>query len=129
MEGGGILIDLFRHFHPDEPNGMRVLALRARLYTSFVFHARSSIVQVGCSTLAAYTCWETMTNARETNYGARIDYILTTPDLVPDEPSVSAYRFVNCTLLRTVLGSDHCPVQGDLEGRRMRVKRRNSVRG
>ena len=75
----------------------------------------------------AYTCWETMTNARETNYGARIDYILATPALVPGDPSASVHRFVSCTLLRTVLGSDHCPVQGDLEGRRTRRTHRHTV--
>ncbi|GAA95421.1 uncharacterized protein L969DRAFT_92556 [Mixia osmundae IAM 14324] len=49
-----------------------------------------------------YTHWETKINARVTNYGTRLDYILVTPGLLPwiKAADIQAH----------VVGSDHCPV-------------------
>ncbi|KAL7995769.1 putative AP endonuclease 1, endonuclease/exonuclease/phosphatase, Zinc finger, GRF-type [Plasmopara halstedii] len=50
----------------------------------------------------AFTCWNTQTQARQTNYGSRIDYILT---------DVAFLNFVtSCSIDVERLGSDHCPV-------------------
>lgn len=50
----------------------------------------------------AYTCWSTLTSARATNYGTRLDYILVDPRLQP--------FLVECNIRSDMLGSDHCPV-------------------
>lgn len=55
-----------------------------------------------------YTCWNTKTRARETNYGTRIDYILSTIEL-----SVSG--FVDCNIRADIQGSDHCPVEATVK--------------
>ncbi|KAJ8575923.1 hypothetical protein ON010_g3289 [Phytophthora cinnamomi] len=49
-----------------------------------------------------YTCWNTLTGARQTNYGTRLDYILVDPAFLQyiSSCSIEAERF----------GSDHCPV-------------------
>ena len=52
-----------------------------------------------------FTHWETRINARETNYGTRIDYILATPGLLP--------WIKTCEIMPHILGSDHCPVVAD----------------
>ncbi|TEB36838.1 DNase I-like protein [Coprinellus micaceus] len=49
-----------------------------------------------------YTCWNTKINARETNYGTRIDYVLCTPGLLPWIKAGDT--------LPSIKGSDHCPV-------------------
>ncbi|CAL4178860.1 unnamed protein product, partial [Meganyctiphanes norvegica] len=50
----------------------------------------------------AFTCWNTLTNARSTNYGTRIDYIFCDMDFI---------RFIkDSQVLQDVMGSDHCPV-------------------
>ncbi|KAH9933485.1 Endonuclease/exonuclease/phosphatase [Fomitopsis serialis] len=46
-----------------------------------------------------FTCWNTRLQARETNYGARIDYVLVTRGLLP---------------WASLKGSDHCPIYVDL---------------
>ncbi|KAF0690422.1 Aste57867_18154 [Aphanomyces stellatus] len=48
----------------------------------------------------AYTCWHTLTGARETNYGVRLDYFLVDP----------ALPALDCWLWPSKQGSDHCPV-------------------
>ncbi|POM60668.1 Exodeoxyribonuclease III [Phytophthora palmivora] len=50
----------------------------------------------------AFTCWNTLTGARQTNYGTRIDYILVDPAFVECVSS--------CNIEAERLGSDHCPV-------------------
>lgn len=50
----------------------------------------------------AFTCWNTKVNARETNYGTRLDYILCDVLLLP--------FVLSSEVLGDVLGSDHCPV-------------------
>ncbi|GIY03247.1 DNA-(apurinic or apyrimidinic site) endonuclease 2 [Caerostris extrusa] len=50
----------------------------------------------------SYTCWNTKTGARATNYGTRIDYILVTSNLLP--------LLDSCEILSDYHGSDHCPV-------------------
>ena len=54
----------------------------------------------------AFTCWNTMKRSRITNYGTRIDYILANSEL-------STY-FTDCRIRPDILGSDHCPVQCDI---------------
>ncbi|TYZ51968.1 hypothetical protein PybrP1_009065 [[Pythium] brassicae (nom. inval.)] len=51
----------------------------------------------------AYTCWNTKTGARQTNFGTRIDYILVDPELMSSSVT-------DCVLQPDRLGSDHCPV-------------------
>ncbi|DAZ93116.1 TPA: hypothetical protein N0F65_012822 [Lagenidium giganteum] len=51
----------------------------------------------------AFTCWNTVTSARETNYGTRIDYILIDPALMEDFVMDVSHEPGR-------LGSDHCPV-------------------
>ncbi|KAI0028884.1 Endonuclease/exonuclease/phosphatase [Vararia minispora EC-137] len=53
-----------------------------------------------------YTCWNTKINARETNYGTRIDYFLVTPGLFP--------WIKQSDIQPSIKGSDHCPVFLDL---------------
>ncbi|KAG8691658.1 Class II abasic (AP) endonuclease [Ceratobasidium sp. 423] len=53
-----------------------------------------------------FTCWDTRTNARESNYGTRIDYILITKGLLP--------WFKHGDIQPDIRGSDHCPVFIDL---------------
>ncbi|XP_078597869.1 DNA-(apurinic or apyrimidinic site) endonuclease 2-like [Branchiostoma floridae x Branchiostoma japonicum] len=55
---------------------------------------------------SAFTCWSTVTGARQTNYGTRIDYILANRALLN--------QFQDCTIMPEVEGSDHCPVRGEL---------------
>jgi AP endonuclease-2 len=51
----------------------------------------------------AYTCWETVSNARVNNYGVRIDYIIC-------DGSVSKLHLVDCQHRTEIESSDHCPV-------------------
>ncbi|KAK2851731.1 hypothetical protein Q5P01_008007 [Channa striata] len=55
----------------------------------------------------AFTCWSTLTGARQTNYGTRIDYILADCQLAKE-------YFVAADIMPEVEGSDHCPVWGQL---------------
>ncbi|KAI8613439.1 Endonuclease/exonuclease/phosphatase [Chytriomyces sp. MP71] len=50
----------------------------------------------------AFTCWNTLIDARRANFGTRLDYILVSPALVP--------WFTACDVRQEVMGSDHCPV-------------------
>ncbi|XP_063792425.1 DNA-(apurinic or apyrimidinic site) endonuclease 2 isoform X2 [Pseudophryne corroboree] len=52
----------------------------------------------------AFTCWCTVSGARQTNYGTRIDYILANRRLVEAE-------FLDSIIMPEVGGSDHCPVK------------------
>ncbi|KAL8818785.1 MAG: hypothetical protein Q9223_002664, partial [Gallowayella weberi] len=49
-----------------------------------------------------FTCWEQKVNARPGNYGARIDYVLSSIDM-------KAW-FSDCNIQEGLMGSDHCPV-------------------
>lgn len=51
---------------------------------------------------AAFTCWCNRTNARQNNYGSRIDYIMVDKEL-------SAY-LEKAEVHSDIFGSDHCPV-------------------
>ncbi|OJT12415.1 DNA-(apurinic or apyrimidinic site) lyase 2 [Trametes pubescens] len=53
-----------------------------------------------------YTCWNTKLQARETNYGGRIDYILVTKGLLP--------WISHGDIQPSLKGSDHCPIYIDL---------------
>lgn len=55
----------------------------------------------------AFTCWSTLTGARQTNYGTRIDYIFADYQLAKEQ-------FVAADIMPEVEGSDHCPVWGQL---------------
>ncbi|XP_061528104.1 DNA-(apurinic or apyrimidinic site) lyase 2 [Phycodurus eques] len=55
----------------------------------------------------AFTCWSTLTGARRTNYGTRIDYIFADNQLAEEQ-------FVAADIMPEVEGSDHCPVWGVL---------------
>lgn len=52
---------------------------------------------------SAYTCWLTVTGARETNYGNRIDYILA-------DSAFTEHCLQTCDIQPEIQGSDHCPV-------------------
>ncbi|KAJ3159642.1 Class II abasic (AP) endonuclease [Geranomyces michiganensis] len=67
---------------------------RGPMYDSFrVFHP---------DTERAFTCWNTLIDARPVNYGTRIDYILTSPGLLS--------WFRDSAVEADTMGSDHCPV-------------------
>ncbi|KAI9257141.1 Endonuclease/exonuclease/phosphatase [Phascolomyces articulosus] len=52
-----------------------------------------------------FTCWNTRLNARPSNYGTRIDYIL---------PSTGLEKWFKDSNIRPdIMGSDHCPVYVD----------------
>lgn len=55
----------------------------------------------------AFTCWSTLTGARHTNYGTRIDYIFADCQLAKE-------HFVAADIMPEMEGSDHCPVWGQL---------------
>lgn len=55
----------------------------------------------------AFTCWSTLTGARQTNYGTRIDYIFA-------DRRLASEKFVAADIMPEVEGSDHCPVWGQL---------------
>ena len=52
----------------------------------------------------AYTNWCTLTGARQTNFGRRLDYILC-------DSSLAHITLTDCVIMAMVQGSDHCPVQ------------------
>ncbi|KAK4609963.1 DNA-(apurinic or apyrimidinic site) endonuclease 2 [Fulvia fulva] len=54
-----------------------------------------------------YTCWETKTNARPGNYGARIDFVLVSEKMKD--------WLKDANIQEGLLGSDHCPVYGDFK--------------
>jgi exodeoxyribonuclease-3 len=54
-----------------------------------------------------YTYWDMKTRARERNVGWRIDYFFVSPDL--------ASKVKGFTTHTEVLGSDHCPIELDIE--------------
>ncbi|XP_028850769.1 DNA-(apurinic or apyrimidinic site) endonuclease 2 [Denticeps clupeoides] len=56
----------------------------------------------------AFTCWSTLTGARQTNYGTRIDYIFASRVLAET-------HFLGADIMPEVEGSDHCPVWGRLD--------------
>ncbi|XP_054465702.1 DNA-(apurinic or apyrimidinic site) lyase 2 [Anoplopoma fimbria] len=56
---------------------------------------------------SAFTCWSTLTGARQTNYGTRIDYVFADCLLAKEQ-------FVAADIMPEVEGSDHCPVWGQL---------------
>lgn len=55
----------------------------------------------------AFTCWNTLTGARQTNYGTRIDYIFA-------NRALAEMHFLGVDIMPEVEGSDHCPVWGHL---------------
>ena len=57
-----------------------------------------------------FTCWATITGARKTNYGRRLDYVLSSPKFF-------ASHVKGSNLLTEIEGSDHCPVYVDVEGK------------
>lgn len=57
-------------------------------------------------TTGAYTWWSYMYHARENNAGWRIDYFIASEALTP--------RLVDSKILADVMGSDHCPVELEL---------------
>lgn len=54
----------------------------------------------------AFTNWCTLTSARETNYGRRLDYIFTNVELAKSD-------LQDCKIMAEVEGSDHCPVKAE----------------
>ncbi|XP_014827888.1 PREDICTED: DNA-(apurinic or apyrimidinic site) lyase 2 [Poecilia mexicana] len=56
----------------------------------------------------AFTCWSTLTGARQTNYGTRIDYIFADHRLAQEQ-------FSGADIMPEVEGSDHCPVWAHLK--------------
>jgi len=61
------------------------------------------------TTSEAYTNWCTITGARATNFGCRLDYIIADVGLVP--------CLVSCVIMNEVEGSDHCPVRAEVSVR------------
>ncbi len=50
----------------------------------------------------AFTCWNSLTGARKTNFGTRLDYVLVSASLICEVTSAD--------INPSVEGSDHCPV-------------------
>ena len=55
----------------------------------------------------SYTWWSYMGHAREKNIGWRIDYFITSKSL--------GKRIIDNKIHSRVLGSDHCPIELDIE--------------
>jgi exodeoxyribonuclease-3 len=55
----------------------------------------------------AYTWWDLRTGARARDVGWRLDYFLVDRELMP--------RVISTSILKDVMGSDHCPVALELE--------------
>jgi AP endonuclease-2 len=91
VQPGGEMIDILRHLYPD----------RRGMFTC------ESFTQPGASCDLDILGWNTRIQARETNYGARIDYILATPGLLP--------WVKGGDIQAAIKGSDHCPVYIDLK--------------
>lgn len=58
--------------------------------------------------MGMYTVWNTLTGARQSNYGSRIDFILTSSQALLKTIS-------NADIWPFIMGSDHCPVFTDFE--------------
>ena len=54
----------------------------------------------------AYTFWPTVSRARETNTGSRLDYILASAGL--------SSAVTGCDIQPDIMGSDHCPIYAEL---------------
>ena len=54
-----------------------------------------------------YTYWDMKTSARDRNVGWRIDYFFVSQNLMP--------KVKDARILDSVLGSDHCPIELDVE--------------
>ena len=63
----------------------------------------------------AYTHWNMVTSARETNYGSRIDYAIFDASMLARRNTHAHVRAVACRHDTHVMGSDHCPVVLELE--------------
>lgn len=75
----GRLVDAFRYFYPDRPKAFTVSATALDLPLAPGSDAKP---------ICFLKCWNTVTGARQTNYGTRIDYVLVDPGLL-DESIVS----------------------------------------
>lgn len=83
------------------------------------FQAVTSIAKGGCFSdtfrylypdkTEAYTNWCSVTGARATNYGRRLDYIFTDTGLVCSDAN-------DCFVMPEVEGSDHCPCKAIFHG-------------
>lgn len=58
--------------------------------------------------MGMYTVWNTLTGARQSNYGSRIDLILTSSDVLLKSIS-------KADIWPYIMGSDHCPIFTDFE--------------
>lgn len=56
--------------------------------------------------LKMYTVWNTFKNSRPSNYGSRIDFVLTSTRMGEQVKSAN--------ILPQIMGSDHCPVYADI---------------
>jgi AP endonuclease 2 len=61
------------------------------------------------SRVGAYTCWNVVINARSSNYGTRIDYILVSRGLEK--------WLASANVCQDIMGSDHCPVLVEFKDR------------
>jgi exonuclease III len=57
--------------------------------------------------LGAFSCWNKVTSARETNFGTRIDYVLVSTAL-------ALTGLQSARVCQAIHGSDHCPVDATL---------------
>lgn len=60
-----------------------------------------------CLQEGAFTCWCTLTNARATNYGRRLDYIFADKEL-------ATKCVTDACIMQDTEGSDHCPITIEL---------------
>lgn len=78
-----------------------------------IFHDTTRLIQK--RRLAMYTVWNTLTGARQANFGSRIDLILTSN-------AEFARNVVNADILPFLYGSDHSPIFTDVDVSYQQVK-------
>ena len=73
----------------------------------FLSHGYSDTLRMFDGTSGIYSYWDMKSRARERDVGWRIDYFFTSNSLKP--------RITNATVMRDVIGSDHCPITVDID--------------
>jgi exodeoxyribonuclease-3 len=73
----------------------------------FLSHGYSDTLRMFDATSGIYSYWDMKSRARERDVGWRIDYFFTSSSLKP--------RITNATVMRDVIGSDHCPITVDID--------------
>ena len=73
----------------------------------FLSHGYSDTLRMFNDTPGIYSYWDMKSRARERDVGWRIDYFFASDSLKP--------RITDATVMRDIIGSDHCPITVDIE--------------